>query len=251
MIKSLKNTYFDKRRTNIREIPVAFAIFAIVTTLSVCSKETSSISGHWSGFSALGDDTTRFELQFDAKDSLTGTWSLPEIGMVRRPFQQLEFETRTNTLIGDSHFFNGELKEDNLSGTLSWHHATASFQLEKTKRQPLSYVEKEITFSNGSFTLAGTLIFPKSKGPYSAVVFLHGSGISTRGWEIYYAEHFSRLGIASLIFDKRGSGASGGSLTTSSLDDLATDAVSAINYLKSTKQIDAKRIGVWGISQGG
>jgi uncharacterized protein len=82
-------------------------------------------------------------------------------------------------------------------------------------------------------------------------VFLHGSGPSVRAEYAIFAKSFARIGFAGLIFDKRGSGKSGGSWINSSLEDLAGDAVSAIAFLKKRPDIDPKAIGIWAISQSG
>lgn len=110
---------------------------------------------------------------------------------------------------------------------------------------------REVAFQNGSVTLQGTLLVPKHPGPHPAIIFLHGSGPQTREFAMPHAERFARLGIASLVFDKRGSGASSGDWTTSSLDDLARDAVAGIEFLKTQKEIDRHQVGIWGISQAG
>lgn len=115
--------------------------------------------------------------------------------------------------------------------------------------QTFQFTEKEVRFKNGSIELAGTLISPNKETPSPAVVFLHGSGPATRAGARPYAEEFAKMGIASLIFDKRGSGASGGSWLTSSLEDLSRDALAAVEHLKSLNTIDANRIGFWGVSQ--
>lgn len=117
-------------------------------------------------------------------------------------------------------------------------------------QEPLKQ-EQEISFSNRDVNLAGTLILPGTKEPYPAIVFLHGSGPATRSVAKPYAERFIEIGYASLIFDKRGSGSSTGSWAESSLKDLASDAVQAIQFLKSRKEIDPNRIGIWGVSQSG
>jgi S-formylglutathione hydrolase len=80
--------------------------------------------------------------------------------------------------------------------------------------------EREVSFRNGSVELRGTLLVPDGEGPMPAIVFLHGSGPQTRGGFRTYAVEFARLGIASLYFDKRGSGESGGSWVNSSMEDL-------------------------------
>jgi hypothetical protein len=59
------------------------------------------------------------------------------------------------------------------------------------------------------------------------------------------------MGIASLFFDKRGSGESGGSWITASLEHLAGDTRAAIDRVKMEEGIDPERIGVWGVSQAG
>lgn len=113
------------------------------------------------------------------------------------------------------------------------------------------FTDREVVFQNGGVELHGTFMLPAGSGPHPAVVFLHGSGPSTRAGARAYAEEFARIGVASLSFDKRGSGASGGSWITSSLDDLAGDALAAIGFLKARSEVDARRIGLWGVSQAG
>ena len=94
-------------------------------------------------------------------------------------------------------------------------------------------------------------MLPSSEGPFPAVVYLHGSGPMTRAGFEPYAEAFARMGVASLFYDKRGTGSSTGSWVSSSLDDLAGDALAAIRHLRTDKRIDGNRIGFWAISQGG
>lgn len=113
------------------------------------------------------------------------------------------------------------------------------------------FTEWEARFQNGSVELSGTLLLPDAQGRSPAVVFLHGSGPMTREGFRPYAEAFVRLGVASLFFDKRGTGSSGGSWLTSSLNDLVGDALAAIQYLKTEDKIDPEQIGFWGISQAG
>jgi pimeloyl-ACP methyl ester carboxylesterase len=62
---------------------------------------------------------------------------------------------------------------------------------------------------------------------------------------------FAELGFASLFFDKRGSGSSGGSWLTASLDDLTEDALAAIRFMQERPEVDPRRIGFWGVSQAG
>jgi len=108
-----------------------------------------------------------------------------------------------------------------------------------------------VVFQSGDIELQGTLMLPDSIGAVRAIVFLHGSGPATREGARPYAKEFAELGIASLFFDKPGTGSSGGSWVTASLDDLAGDAVAAVEYLRTVPEVDAERIGFWGVSQAG
>src|SRR4028118_895031 len=63
--------------------------------------------------------------------------------------------------------------------------------------------EEEVSFQNGNTTLHGSLYAPSGEGPHPAIVFVHGSGPSTRETFRYYAEVMSADGLAVLIYDKR------------------------------------------------
>jgi pimeloyl-ACP methyl ester carboxylesterase len=109
---------------------------------------------------------------------------------------------------------------------------------------------EDVSVVNGDVTLKGTLLVPLSKGPHPAIVFAHGSGDTLRDvgmWNTF----FVRQGIAVLSLDKRGAGASSGDWHQASLDDIAGDWLAGVAMLKGRADIDAKRIGVHGSSQGG
>ena len=121
--------------------------------------------------------------------------------------------------------------------------------LVATNSSASEFVEQEISFKSGIVNLAGTVILPSHPGPHPGVVFLHGSGQVTRTGARPYAEEFAHLGFASLFFDKRGTGESGGSWISSSLEDLADDANAAVLALGAIPMVDAAQIGFWGVSQ--
>ena len=54
-----------------------------------------------------------------------------------------------------------------------------------------------------------------------------------------------------LGYDKRGVGESTGDWNAATYEDLAGDAISAVEYLKTRRDIDAAQIGLLGISQAG
>ena len=126
--------------------------------------------------------------------------------------------------------------------------------------RPATYTSTEIAFSNAGadVKLAGTFTVPQGQGPFPAVVLVHGSGSIDRDGKVFghkpllvLADHLSRQGIAVLRYDKRGVGKSGGKLKEATTRDLAADAEAALRFLRSRPEVDGKRIGVIGHSEGG
>ena len=124
--------------------------------------------------------------------------------------------------------------------------------------------EEDVVFEQDDALLLGNLILPDGKGPHPAIILLHGSGPLTRYSFGPYARFFNSLGLAVLVYDKRGTGKSSGQRFDASTfaapdtlwedyypDRLANDAVAALSYLRSRRDIDRRRIGFWGSSEGG
>jgi pimeloyl-ACP methyl ester carboxylesterase len=113
---------------------------------------------------------------------------------------------------------------------------------------------KEIEFYSSDIKLSGNLYLPEIKGPFPAIVFVHGSGAETRENSTYSAKWLSSLGYAVLTYDKRGTGKSdGGKESWSRFDfnDLSNDVVAAVQYLNRLEQIDKSQIGLHAVSHGG
>jgi dienelactone hydrolase len=117
------------------------------------------------------------------------------------------------------------------------------------RRHP--YRAQPVSFPSGAVRLSGTLLLPDRPGPHPAVVMIHGSGPATRDALWPWADMYARAGIAVLIHDKRGTGASTGSWSTATFDDLADDAAAAVHLLQARADIDPRRVGLHGMSQGG
>ena len=106
--------------------------------------------------------------------------------------------------------------------------------------------------------LAGTLTLPDSGGPFPAAVLITGSGPEDRNEAIFghkpflvLADYLTRRGIAVLRCDDRGVGKSTGDYTSATTEDLASDALVQVEYLKTRKEVDPARIGLIGHSEGG
>lgn len=112
----------------------------------------------------------------------------------------------------------------------------------------------EVEFVSHGATLSGSIVFPAGE-IHAAVVFIHGSGKQTRNLGV--AEQFARNGIAALVYDKRGTGKSGGeyegnqNVSEKNISLLADDAVSAMRSLSTHPSMKGIRAGFSGISQAG
>jgi hypothetical protein len=113
---------------------------------------------------------------------------------------------------------------------------------------------EEVRFRSHGVSLSGTIVFPTGK-PHAALVFVHGSGRQSR--DLHLAERFATGGIATLVYDKRGAGKSGGeyeenqSVSEKNLGLLADDAAAALSALASHPSIKGAPTGFGGISQAG
>lgn len=125
--------------------------------------------------------------------------------------------------------------------------------------KPFPYREEDVSFSNApaKVTLVGTLTLPKGAGPFPAAVLIAGSGPHDRDESLenhkpflVLSDYLTRQGMAILRYDKRGIGKSSGSVDSATTLDLASDAASAIAYLKTRKEIDPTRMGLIGHSEG-
>lgn len=100
--------------------------------------------------------------------------------------------------------------------------------------------------------LAATLSRPEGERP-PALVALHGAERGVRDWYLY--EHLHRVlpqhGIAVVTFDRRGDGASTGEPSRGRFEQQAEDALAVIDHAAREADLDAEKIGLWGISQGG
>jgi hypothetical protein len=125
---------------------------------------------------------------------------------------------------------------------------TVNFAGVSGKRIPLEVTD--VTFRGAGVRLAGRLVMPQGTAQVPIVVLVHGS------------EHLSALdfyslqrqlpaaGIGVFVYDKRGTGKSGGVYTQNYLL-LADDAIAAVNEAKRLAGARAGRIGYQAGSQGG
>ena len=127
-------------------------------------------------------------------------------------------------------------------------------------KAPFPYRATEVSFPSveAGVTLAGTLTLPAAAGPHPAVILISGSGPQDRDESIMghkpflvLADWLTRRGIAVLRYDDRGVGKSTGSFAGATSVGFSNDAEGALNYMSGRADIDRKRIGFLGHSEGG
>lgn len=118
----------------------------------------------------------------------------------------------------------------------------------------MAVAKRVITFENCSAILSGTLFSPADGRAHATLIATHGAAAPLRSDPLYrhLIEIMPRLGIAVFVYDRRGSGQStSGGAAPGNFDLLAEDAVAAFARLQREPEADPKRIGFWGLSQGG
>jgi dienelactone hydrolase len=117
-----------------------------------------------------------------------------------------------------------------------------------------SHQEVAVHFTCEAAVLAGTLYLPKRPGRHPAVVWILAGEQTER---LRYGDLVAALvqgGVGFFSYDKRGRGQSQGECCPGDFGHfnlLTADAVGAVNALRSSSDIDQKRIGLVGTSQAG
>ena len=210
--------------------------------------------GYWEGTAGGGPAGVRVSLDVvqSGRETLA-SYGIPGMGLEGIPLSGLVVDRDAGTLTAP-HQLSARLQSGKLVGTLSplWAHGPpVAFELVAAPRPSPVASERSVRFTSQGITLAGTLVAPLHRGRRPAMVSLHGSGPSTRWAALGRARHFAQAGYVTLLYDKRGSGESGGDWTKMSLDDAAIEALDALEFLRRQPEVDPTRIGLWGHSQAG
>ncbi len=240
-------------------------------------KEEKQFSSLWEGKLNAGSVSLRIVLKiFNNADGSFGAFlDSPDQGAADIPISSIIFtedslKFEIKRILGK---YEGAIVKDSALIKGKWSQLGSSLPLDlkkiekltvvnrpQTPQKPYPYNEEEITFENKSanITLAGSFSYPKGEGKYPAVVMVTGSGAQDRDETIFshkpfavIADYFARNGIATLRFDDRGVGKSKGNFASATSEDFATDALAAVEYLKTRKEADQNKIGIAGHSEGG
>lgn len=191
-----------------------------------------------------------------------------------------------NTMLkGDSLFititriageFKGKLNPGRTQVTGTWSQSNRQFPLtlqkvetlsgykmterSQTPKAPFPYMSELVEYENADKTvhLGATLTRPNGKGPFPVAILVSGSGQQDRDETILdhkpfavIADHLTRQGIAVLRVDDRGTGKSTGPVKSATSSDFAQDVMTSLDYLKTRADVNPKKIGLVGHSEGG
>lgn len=238
----------------------------------------SDIDGAWLG--SLDTGAVKLRVVFhitNTEDGLAATLDSPDQGQngipvttVTRNGASLKLEVKSIAGV-----FEGKISSDlsTVEGTwtqmgnsmpLTLKRVKDTSELKRRRPQnpvkPYPYKEEEVSFDNkaAGITLAATFTAPPGKGPFPAVLLITGSGPHDRDESIMghkpflvLADFLTRKGMVVLRADKRGCAKSTGNYATAIMVDFAADADAGVAYLKTRPEVDPRRIGLIGHSEGG
>ena len=248
----------------------AALIAALVLPAAAAAGET--LAGSWEGAILIMGQELKFAVLFSGPEGeLKASMDIPQQGamglpltQVRRDGDKVHFELVAGPGVA---VFDGIVAAGAIEGEFLQAGIKGTFRLvpraEKAPApppaaaDPLPYREEEVAVANGEIKLSGTLTIPEGQGPFPAVIMITGSGTQNRDEEIFgfklfrvIADHLTRQGIAVLRCDDRAFGASGAAGSATSADFTA-DVNAQARYLRGRPDIDPKRVGLFGHSEGG
>ena len=236
------------------------------------------LAGHWLGslkISPIVELRLALDLKNSASGKLAGAMTSVDQGAATIPITALREEAgavhlETQSVGGvfdgkisaDGSEIAGEWKQNGNTLPLIFKRLTATAKLERPQepKQPFPYNEEEVVVDNSAdgVKLAGTLTLPRTAGPHPAVIFITGSGPQDRDEALMghrpflvLADYLTRRGIAVLRCDDRGTAKSTGNFGKATDADFVQDTLVQLAWLHSRKEIDPKRIGLVGHSEGG
>ncbi|TBR20265.1 MAG: alpha/beta fold hydrolase [Chitinophagaceae bacterium] len=234
------------------------------------------IIGQWNGILKVQTVQLRLVFTINKTDSgLSSTMDSPDQGAKGIPVTATSFENSILKITIDNAKieYEGVLGKDNIIvGNFKQRGQSFPMNLSKEKiekpnlvkpqepTKPYPYYSEEVIFENkkAGINLAGNLTLPKKDGVFPAVILISGSGPQNRNEELLghkpflvLSDYLTKNGIAVLRYDDRGTALSTGNFKTATSLDFATDVEAGIDYLKSRKEIDPKKIGLMGHSEGG
>jgi uncharacterized protein len=128
--------------------------------------------------------------------------------------------------------------------------AEGGITFEKEPGRRIAFDMRNTTFESSGVKLVGRLIMPKGSEKVPVVVLVHGSEQDSALDTFALQRMFPAQGIGAFVYDKRGTGMSGGTYTQN-FEVLAADAIAAMKEAKRLAGNRLGRIGYQGGSEAG
>lgn len=109
---------------------------------------------------------------------------------------------------------------------------------------------EELEFESSGVILKARFVPTPLANPQSVVIVCHGAGEFKENY-LELAAYLADRGIASLLLDMHGHGASGGRQYHVNMREWVADISAALDYLETRGDVDSERIGALGLSSGG
>jgi pimeloyl-ACP methyl ester carboxylesterase len=269
------------------KVLVALGVFwaAVGPTILVHANENppakaarSSLAGDWMGTLKVGAISMRLAVTVKAKPdgSYAGTLNSLDQDASPHPLDEVSLKGNSvrfafkraglvieGTLNEAGTEIAAKLKQGGAALPLAFkmlEHPVEARKRPQEPHPPFPYRAEEVTYENkaahAKFT--GTLTIPRGPGRYPVALLLSGSGQQDRDEQVMghrpflvLADYLTRHGIAVLRVDDRGVGGSTGDVEHATTQDFAKDALCAVAYLKTRPEIDVRKIGLIGHSEGG
>jgi hypothetical protein len=242
--------------------------------LAALLQDAASLEGMWVGTLDVGAQKIRLLLRvvvkegkttatMDSVDQGAGGFAVDEItlekGVLKFTMKAMasSFE---GTKVEGRDAYEGNWSQGGMKLPITFEKTEKEPELRRpqTPKGPFPYESEEVTVKSGDLTLAGTLTRPKREGRFPAVLLVTGSGAQDRDEKmmghkpfLVLADRLTRDGFAVLRMDDRGVGGSGGSTAEATLEETTADALACIAMLRERADIDPKRVGIAGHSEGG
>lgn len=256
-------------------------IFLLIIIAFTAVHAQKNIDGIWEGKLDVGVSLrVVFHFNKQPDGSYKGTMDSPDQGVRGIPISSIIISE--DSIVAEVKSIGGSykgirIKDSTISG--SWSQGVGSYALTthrvkeasivneasaakrpQTPKPPFSYAVEEVGYDNAdkSVHFGGTFTYPKGNGPFTTALLITGSGQQDRDETILnhkpfavIADDLTKKGFAVLRVDDRGMGKTTGNVKEATSANFADDVETGLGYLKTRKEVNQKKLGLIGHSEGG
>jgi uncharacterized protein len=241
------------------------------------TEQLKAINGIWEGKLMVSGTSLSVVFHFDKNSDgiYSGSMDSPDQGVNNIHCDSVKLKDDSVIVkinVAHAAFYGLGIDDSTING--SWEQGLAKFSLtlKKVKTEtkgpnrpqtpvpPFSYNSEDVEYDNADKNIhyGATFTYPKGTGPFPTAILITGSGQQDRDETIFghkpfavIADYLTKRGYAVLRVDDRGMGKSTGDVMNATSADFAKDVEVGLAYLRTRKEVDKKRMGMIGHSEGG